>query len=169
MNYKERPLSPIQVMPRGLLAARMRLSLDRLIRERQMHTAYAGWGADQIGRWIGATILEAKLLADSSALLIIREKVDELRVAQDENGFYYGAQLQNTPERLRECWFGQGRGIWNLLEYYEATGDEAALASALAAADHAVARRNAWEIAKPLCGGIESAVGPMARLGRMTR
>ncbi|HLK59805.1 MAG TPA: beta-L-arabinofuranosidase domain-containing protein, partial [Chthonomonadaceae bacterium] len=125
--------------------------------------------ADQIGRWIGATILEAKLLADSSALLIIREKVDELRVAQDENGFYYGAQLQNTPERLRECWFGQGRGIWNLLEYYEATGDEAALASALAAADHAVARRNAWEIAKPLCGGIESAVGPMARLGRMTR
>ncbi len=169
MDYRERPLSPTQVTPRGFLAARLRLSLDRLIRKRAMHTAYAGWGADQIGRWIGAAILEAQLLADQSALPLIREKVEELRAAQDAHGFYYGAELRNTPERLRECWFGQGRGIWNLLEYYAATGDEAALASVLAAADHAVAERPAWEISKPLCGGIESAVGPMARLGRMTR
>jgi DUF1680 family protein len=134
-----------------------------------MHTVYAGWGADQIGRWIGATVLEASLLADPSAPPLIREKVDELIAAQDEKGFYYGAELCQTPERVRECWFGQGRGIWNLLEYYEVTGDEAALASLLAAADHAVATRDGWEISKPLCGGIESAVGPMARLGRMTR
>jgi len=169
VNYIERPLSPKQVMPRGLLAARLRLSLDRLIRERAMHTVYAGWGADQIGRWIGATILEATLLADTAAQPFIREKVDELRDAQDENGFYYGAELRATPDRVRECWFGQGRGIWNLLEYHEVTGDEAALASLLDAADHAVATRDAWEISKPLCGGIESSVGPMARLGWMTR
>src|ERR1051325_4367653 len=115
----------------------MRLSLDRLIRERTMHTAYAGWGADQIGRWIGAMILEARLLDDPPSLSIIREKVDELIAAQDAHGFYYCAQFRATPERLRECWFGQGRGIWNLLEYYEVTGDEAALASLLAAADNA--------------------------------
>src|SRR5262245_27369711 len=111
MNYMERPLAPNQVRPRGLLAARLQLSLERLIRERSMHTKYAGWGADQIGRWIGATTLEASLLADTSALPIIQEKVEELRAAQDENGFYYGAQLRTTPDRLRECWFGQGRGI----------------------------------------------------------
>src|SRR5690242_3945443 len=106
MNYVERPLAPTQVAPSGLLAGRLRLSLDRLIRERVMHTSYAGWGADQIGRWIGATILEAKLLTELSALPFIREKVDELLAAQDENGFYYGAQLRDTPERFRECWFG---------------------------------------------------------------
>lgn len=169
MNYQEYPLSPLQVSPRGLLAGRLRLSLERLIREKAMHTVYAGWGADQIGRWIGTTILEAILLQDSSTLPIVRDKVDELRASQDANGFYYGAELSATPERLRECWFGHGRSIWNLLEYYEVTKDEAALASLLQAADQAVATRDTWEIAKPLCGGIESTVGPMARLGKLTR
>lgn len=168
MNYKERPLSPKQVKPRGILAQRLRHSLDRLIRERAMHTAYAGWGADQIGRWIGATVLESCLLTDTSVPSIIQEKVDELCMAQDENGLFYGAGLRNNPERFRECWFGHGRGIWNLLEYCEITGDETAFASLLTAADHAVATRDTWQIAKPLCGGIESSVGPMAHLGQIT-
>lgn len=168
MQYHEKPLSPREITPRGLLAARLRLSLERLLRERQMHTKYAGWGADQIGRWIGATILEALLLKEDSALPLIHEKVEELCSAQDAQGFYYGVELQETPERWRECWFGQGRGIWNLLEYFDATGETEALLSVQKAADLAVTTQGTWEISKPLCGGIESVVGPMARLGRQT-
>ncbi len=168
MNYAHRSPSPRRVQPRGILFSRLRLSLDRLIGERKMHTAYAGWGADQIGRWIGATILEAALLDDAASLPMIRSKVDELVAAQDSEGFYYGSGLRATPKRLRECWFGHGRGIWNLMEYHGATADKAALASVLRAADLAVATRDAWEISKPLCGGIESIVGPMARLGQIT-
>jgi DUF1680 family protein len=151
------------------LADRLRFNLGKLIRDRKtQHTLYSGWGADQIGRWIGATILEATLLGATEDLPAIREKVQSLIAAQDGDGFYYGKELRTTPERLRECWFGQGRGIWNLLEYYNVTGDRAAFDSLLKAADLCVAKRGEWTISKPLCGGIESVVSPMARLGQMT-
>lgn len=169
VRWLEQPLSPRQVQPRGLLAARMEFNLTKLIRDRQDHTRYIGWGADQIGRWIGATIMEATMLGADADLPIIREKVDELIANQDKEGFYYGKELAATPDRLRECWFGQGRGIWNLVEYYQVTGDAAALASAVKAADLAVAKRAEWKISQPLCGGIESSVSPMARLGGLTR
>jgi len=160
--------SPAQVHAGGIVAARLRFSLDKLVRDRKVaHALYSGWGADQIGRWIAATVLEATLLRDTSSTTAIAEKVAELIAAQDAEGFYYGKQFRATPERKRECWFGQGRGIWSLLQYYEVMDDQAALESAKKAADLVVAKHGEWTISKPLCGGIESALSPMARLGAM--
>ena len=169
MRFREHPASCFQIQTDGILASRMAFNLDKLINLRQIHSVYTGWGADQIGRWIGTAILEATLLDREPSLAIIREKVDELIRAQDQEGFYYGDELKRQPDRYRQCWFGQGRGIWNMLEYYNITNDMNTFHSMVRAAGHTVDKRSEWEIGRPLSGGIESAVGPMARLGELTK
>jgi len=168
MQFREHPASFDQIKTDGMLAERMSLNLDKLINLRHIHTRYTGWGADQIGRWIGTTILEASLLDSKPSMEIIGEKVNELISEQGQDGFYYGDELRSQPDRYRQCWFGQGRGIWNMLEYYNITGDKKTLESLVRAAEHIVDKRSEWKISKPLSGGIESAVGPMARLGVLT-
>ena len=169
IRYKEQPASYFQIKPMGILASRMSFNLDKLINSRQLHTKYAGWGADQIGRWIGAAILEATLTKNEESLPIIKGKVNELIEAQDREGFYYGKELLREPDRFRQAWSGQGRGLWNMLDYYNITKDEDVLNSLLSAAKNTVDSRSEWEISKPLSAGIESAVGPMARLGLLSK
>lgn len=173
LTLKQRATPYDKVQVEGLFAARMRLSLDKLMRMRQMHTRYADWGADQIGRWISSTTVQSQLLAptyDASTrgqyAEAIRSKVDELIAAQDEDGLFYGERLRPAPDRWRHVWFGHGRGIWALLESWHTRRDPAVLAALVRAADCAVAQRERWVISNPLCGGIESVTGAMAILGR---
>ena len=169
MRFKEQPAPYFQIQPSGILASRMSFNLNKLINSRELHTKYAGWGADQIGRWIGAAILEATLLKSERSLPIIKGKVYELIEAQDKEGFYYGKELRMQPDRFRQAWSGQGRGLWNMLDYYNITKDENTLNSLLSAAKYTAESRSEWEISKPLSAGIESAVGPMARLGLLSQ
>lgn len=166
ITYVERPIAAQHVRPGGILGDRIKFNLDMLIRERNIrHALYSGWGADQIGRWLGATTIAQELFPAKVRSSAIQEKVSELISVQATNGFYYAKELEKTPERLYECWFGQGRGIWSLYEYYKFTGNEKARASATKAADFVMNNRKSWKISKPLCGGIESALDPIAAMG----
>ena len=71
IQFREHPASCAHVQTDGILASRMAFNLGKLISSRQLHTKYAGWGADQIGRWIGAAILEATLLRNKASLPIL--------------------------------------------------------------------------------------------------
>lgn len=178
-GYSNRPLAYDEVRPRGILADRVKLSLDKLIREQQMHTGYATWGADQIGRWIGAVaVLSAVSGQDGDQEL--RPKVVELIASQAPSGVYYGDKLaeDSSGDNYLRVWFGQGRALWNLLEYYRIAGDRRCLESLVRAADGTVADqasikkvRTFWgdrESPSGISCGIESGMGAMVVLGQIS-
>lgn len=178
-GYRERPLAYDEVRPAGVLGDRVQLSLDKLIRDRDMHTGYATWGADQIGRWLGAVVVMSEI-SDRNNDNVLRPKVAELIAAQSPAGVYYGDKLVSdlSDDNVMRVWFGQGRGLWNLLEYYSITGDQSALDSVYRAADATVVDQATIKRIRPFWGdvnttagisaGIESGLGAMAILGQMS-
>ena len=49
-NCREKEAALDQIQLRGMLVDRVELSLAKLLRDREGMCAYAGWGADQVGR-----------------------------------------------------------------------------------------------------------------------
>jgi DUF1680 family protein len=166
-NFQEQNLRYEEVRPRELWASRVQLALTKLWRDKDSCCHYIGWGADQLGRWIGATSVLHSILGipiDSE----IQAKVQELLANQDHEGLFFGDQLRAEPSSPHRVWFGQGRAIWNLLDYYRITGDARVLSALFLAADCAVADQAKLVVRKPLGCGIESVLGAMAVLGWQT-
>ena len=107
-------LSSVRVS--GEFDRRIRLALDHLLaeRERILVSAYspfiAGWGADGVGRWIGAVAAAAAYTGDPIPTL--EDTVKEVLHAQQPNGF---------PDKVynRYTWFGAARILLGLLEYWK--------------------------------------------------
>ena len=159
------PLAYDEVLPVGILADRIQLSLDKLIRDEKMHTGYATWGADQIGRWVGAVaVLSAVCGRNHDDRL--QPKISELISAQSATGIYYGDKLEADPSRDNSLrvWFGQGRALWNLLEYYRITGDEQCLQSLVHAADATLAGRKSIKRLRTYWGDSGTSASHMAWL-----
>src|SRR5439155_22564903 len=129
--------------PGAILADRMELSLTKLIKDKEKLTGYATWGADQIGRWIGAVSVEAATTGKDIASHL-KPKVQELIAAQDAHGIFYGAKLAADPSQDNKLrvWFGQARALWNLQEYWRITRDVRTLAALRHAADITVAHQD---------------------------
>ena len=170
--YIETPCAYGQVSPRGFLSDRIELSLEKLLRDRDSICEYSGWGADQVGRWIGATAVlgavTGRNLSDA-----IQPKVEELLRCQDETGLFYGDKLvasydPRQASSIRKVWFGQGRAIINLLEYHESSRDPVALNAVIRAADCCLAGQGEWVVSNPICGGIESVIRGMVSLAGVT-
>jgi DUF1680 family protein len=162
----------------GALGDRARLSLRKLLRDRKQHTGYAGWGADQIGRWVGAVSVLSRITGRDCGRHL-KPKVAELIAAQDEDGLYYGSKTTGNATVDRRVWFGQGRAIWGLLHYVRLTGDRAARASLRKAIECTVAHRAVIKQFRPHWGdpntterintGIESGLGAIAQLAGQMR
>src|SRR5262245_58502084 len=109
-------LSAIQVS--GPLEARMRLSLAHLLAERGRILGGEGfgqaWGADQYGRWIGAVAMAAAYTGQP--LPALPETVQRFLRTQAPNGFFGRAFNSLT-------WWGAGRGLIGLLEYWQVSHD----------------------------------------------
>jgi|GEM_PF-2383790 len=126
-------LDPAAIKLTGSLHDRIGLALRHLRTERPRILGGEGfggaWGADQAGRWIGAVALAARYLGEPIPELA--EVVRGLLTVQNASGFF-GTRLNSST------WWGAGRALMGLLEYREATGNDAALADA-ALADAALA------------------------------
>ena len=126
-THRPDPLDIGSVNVAGPLDRRIRLGLSHLLgqKERILESAYtpfhAEWGADSYSRWFGAVVLATLYTKDHVPALAktVRDLID----AQQENGFFGKRQCVFT-------WFGAGRAMVSLLEYWQATGDAEALRSA---------------------------------------
>ncbi|MCL5096064.1 MAG: hypothetical protein M1608_00720 [Candidatus Omnitrophica bacterium] len=112
LGYQQQPLAYNEVHPAGFLADRINLSLDKLILDQAGHTGYLGWGADQIGRWIGAVSAQAAVIG-RNVEAEVGPKAQELIRAQDAHGIFYGDKIRpdtSVGDKL-QVWFGQGRAL----------------------------------------------------------
>ena len=82
------------------------------------------WGADYMGRWIAALGL---LSVYTRRSYDVRPVVDELITFQNADGSF--GPFTN-PHDFQE-WFGMGRGLIGLLEYYQVDPDPVVLESAV--------------------------------------
>ena len=82
------------------------------------------WGADYLGRWIAALGLLSSYTRGSYG---VRDAVDELIAFQNADGSF---GPYTNPHDFQE-WFGMGRGLIGLLEYYEVDPDPIVLESAV--------------------------------------
>jgi rhamnogalacturonyl hydrolase YesR len=116
-------LSAVRVS--GALDLRIQLALSHLLAERGRILGGEGfgqaWGADQQGRWIGAVALAAAY--NRQPVAVLAGSVHGFLATQEPNGFFGRAFNSLT-------WWGAGRGLIGLLEYWETTRDDAALAAA---------------------------------------
>lgn len=109
----------------------LRLDSDEMRRELVAPDPAWHWGADYMGRWIGAM---AVLGGDSVTTRRVRAVVHELIGYQRDDGSFgsYGG-----GHDFQE-WFGMGRGLVGLLDYHAVAGDVDALESACRLGDYYV-------------------------------
>jgi len=110
-----------------------RLDADEMRRELVAPDAGWHWGADYMGRWIGAMALLAHHTGDDYGVgAVVRELVGYQR--EDGSFGSYG------DDHDFQEWFGMGRGLVGLLEYHSVTQDAEALDSARRLGDYYVER-----------------------------
>src|SRR5262245_16093244 len=117
-------LSAVQVS--GPLDRRIRLALAHLLAERGRIRGGEGfgqaWGADQYGRWLGAVALASHYTAQP--LPALTQSVQRFLATQAANRFF-GRTFNSLT------WWGAGRGLIGLLEYWQVSRNEAALQAAV--------------------------------------
>lgn len=122
---------PPMTRARGYLERRLRLGLDHLVRERgrllRGEGPTQGWGADGLGRWIGAVAMAADVLGEGvpelpgvAAALLAHQLPD--------GGF--------TATRTGETWWGTSRALIGLLEAWSFSRDPSLLDAARRLGDH---------------------------------
>lgn len=125
MPDQANPLQLSSVRVSGLLDQRIRLALSHVLAERSRTLGgegYGGaWGGDQHGRWIGAVAMATAYVKESIPALA--DIVHRLVRNQAPSGFF-----GETCNSL--TWWGAGRALIGLLEYWEVTGDPEALQAA---------------------------------------
>jgi hypothetical protein len=118
----------------------LKIPRERILRELRQHDPNWNWGADYAGRWIGAVSQSAaRLGADDGPA---REVARELVALQHPDGSFGF----NADDR---SWFGMGRALAGLLDYFEATEDERGFDAARKLADFIAAQArpapNGWQ------------------------
>ncbi len=110
-----------------------RLDADEMRREFVEPDASWHWGADYMGRWIGAmALLGYHTGNDYGVSAVVRELIGYQR--EDGSFGSYG-----DSHDFQE-WFGMGRGLVGLLDYHEVTQDVDALESARRLGEYYVAQ-----------------------------
>ena len=152
-----RALELAQVRVHGALDARIRRGLHHLREARATILAYGGWGGDQYGRWLPAVALSDQYLGAQRDL-----PGDELQAflrTQDASGMFGEAPTSMT------LWWGAGRALIGLVEYWEIAREAQVLQAArrlgdlyLEAFPLAAARRNDQPGATHYQSGIEGLV-----------
>jgi hypothetical protein len=103
---------------------------DRITRELRTHDPQWNWGADYAGRWIGAVAQAARVLGEDDDP--VREVAREMMSLQRQDGSF-GFDLDDRS------WFGLGRGLAGLMDYFDVTEDEQAFDTARKLADFCAA------------------------------
>ncbi len=101
----------------------LKLNAEEMWRELENPDEIWHWGADYPGRWIATMALLGRHKGEDYG---VKEAARRLIGYQQPDGKFGN---YTSPTDYKE-WFGMGRGLIGLLEYYEATGDEEALAAA---------------------------------------
>jgi DUF1680 family protein len=108
-----------------------RLNSEEMWREFDDPDEIWHWGADYPARWIATMSLLGQHTGEDYR---VKEAADRLIGYQQPDGSF-GAY--SSPYDYKE-WFGMGRGLLGLLEYYRATGDTSALEAARRLGDYYV-------------------------------
>jgi DUF1680 family protein len=105
------------------------LNAPEMRRELTAPTAQWHWGADYMGRWLGSmALLGAHRHTDYGAAAVAAELIGHQR--PDGSFGTFG------DEHDYQEWFGMGRGLVGLLDYYAVSGDAAALTAAVRLGDY---------------------------------
>jgi DUF1680 family protein len=119
------PLDFPSIQLTGSLDQRIRLGLQHLLAERMRILGGEGfgqaWGADQLGRWIGAVALASHYTGEG--LPDLAQTFRACLAAQDASGFF-GTTLNSST------WWGAGRALIGLLEYWTRAHEAEALQAA---------------------------------------
>ena len=122
---------PAHIAVRGEFAQRLQRSIEHLQalntgemrRELAAPDARWHWGADYMGRWLGSMSLLACHTSQDYGCAGVAQ---ELIAFQQPDGSFGSFGGQHDYQE----WFGMGRGLVGLLDYYTATGDGQALEAA---------------------------------------
>jgi DUF1680 family protein len=99
------------------------LNAPEMRRELATPNAQWHWGADYMGRWLGSmALLGAHKHMDFDTAAVAAELIGHQRPDGSFGTFGDGHDYQE--------WFGMGRGLVGLLDYYSVSGDRASLAAA---------------------------------------
>ncbi len=115
-----------QIEGPGILASRIDRGLSHLLAEQERILAFGGWGGDQYGRWIAAVAMT--YYQSNRDDCRVNEVFERFLDTQGANGMF-GEKLDGM------VWWGAGRALIGLYEYWELTRDARALDSAKALAD----------------------------------
>jgi len=98
-NCIEETVALKNITPKGILADRIKLSLERHLQKEGPLCKYINWGADQVARWIGATAVLTEL-AGVDTIETVKARISELIDAQDDSGLFYGEKrvVSDDPE-----------------------------------------------------------------------
>ena len=113
------------------------LNTDEMRKEFTSPTDFWHWGADYMGRWISAMSLLGQYTGESYGVDAV---VHELLGFQNRDGSF---GPYTDPHDFQE-WFGMSRGLVGLLEYYQTSQDERALAAAVRLGDFYLANYPDW-------------------------
>ena len=137
------------------------LNTDEMRMEFTHPTERWHWGADYMSRWLGAmTLLSDYTGEDYGVDGVARELVD----FQEADGSF--GPFTNPHDEQE--WFGMGRGLVGLLEYYQVRRDPAALESARRLGDYYVEHYPPEEEITELCECYPSGLDGIVLLAHLT-
>ncbi|MBI1926866.1 glycoside hydrolase family 127 protein [Candidatus Poribacteria bacterium] len=125
MQTKIVNLSRIKVT--GGLDSRLRLGLSHLLTEQRRILDFTGWGGDQYGRWIPAVAMTVFYTGEGNYR--VDDVFEVFLKTQQPNGMFGEGIPTNAPYNP-QIWWGAGRALIGLLEYWELTQEQKALESA---------------------------------------
>jgi DUF1680 family protein len=109
-----------------------RLNTEELWREFDNPDPIWHWGADYPGRWLATMALLASHTGEDYGVQAVARRLISYQRPDGSYGDF------TNPHDYKE-WFGMGRGLVGLLEYFFATGDREAFDSAVRLGDYYVA------------------------------
>jgi len=115
----------------------LELNTDEMRKEFTAPTDFWHWGADYMARWISAMSLLGQYTKEAYGVEgVVRELLD----FQNKDGSF---GPYTDPHDFQE-WFGMGRGLVGLLEYYQTSNDDRALAAAKRLGDYYLENYPDW-------------------------
>lgn len=137
------------------------LNVDEMRKEFTHPTARWHWGADYMGRWLGAMAFLSQYTGEDYG---VKEVGKELIAFQEPDGSF--GPFTNPHDEQE--WFGMGRGLIGLLEYYLATGDIEGLESAKRLGDYYASHYPEDKNMPDLCECYPSGLDGLVLLAHLT-
>ena len=137
------------------------LNVDEMRREFPHPTERWHWGSDYMGRWVGAMIYLSQYTGEDYG---VDKVLEELLGFQEADGSF--GPFTNPHDEQE--WFGMGRGLIGLLEYYMVTGNQAVLESAKRLGDYYVSHYPEDKDMPELCECYPSGLDGIVYLAHLT-